>query len=235
MKFGIWLQHCTTVPKKARTSVVFLQGPHRIIFPIASQVGFLPLYKQSNPTMVMWSSHIFVLGPEKVPLAYFILCNILLTIPKCSKINLLIPGFLSSTSTVPSGSSYVVSGPQMGTSSIYSRVYFGISSLRIYVTSSWNIGTEFVHPIGKVTSLSTPNSVWNVVRSLEHSASIRSLYPTYKSRIPPQVLPAKYIASSSVASGSPECAMVTLLRGSRLCTMRRLFPSFFITQNYREW
>ena len=28
--------------------------------------------------------------------------------------------------------------------------------------------------------------------------------------------------------------MVTALRGSKLCTSRRLFPSFFNTQNHRE-
>ena len=182
----MWLWHCTAVPKKAQTLVVSSQGPHCIIFPIASRVGFFPLYKQSNPTMVMWSLHIFVLGPEKVPPTYFILCNILLTIPKCSKINLWILGFLSSTLTIPLGSSYLVASPRIGTSSIYGRVYLGISSLKIYVTSSWNIGTKFIHPISKVTSLSAPNGVWNVVRSLKCSASTRLSYPTYKSRIPPQ-------------------------------------------------
>ena len=32
----------------------------------------------------------------------------------------------------------------------------------MYVTSLWNIGTEFVHPIGSITNLSAPNGVWNV-------------------------------------------------------------------------
>jgi len=76
------------------------------------------------------------LGPEKVSSTYFILCNILLTVLRCSKINLQIPGFLSSTSTVLLGSLYFVAGPQMGTLSIYSRVYFGILSLKIYVILS---------------------------------------------------------------------------------------------------
>ena len=182
----------------------------------------------------MWSLHIFVLGPKKVPPTYFILCSIQFTFSMCSKINCLIPGFFSNTSKVPSGFSYLVVGPLMGMSSMYSNVYLGISLHRIYITSSWNIGTEFVHPIGNVTNLKALKGIWNVVRSLEHSASTLSLYLTYKSNIPLHTLPVKCITNSSVAGGNPECMIVTLFKGSRLCMMRKLFLFFLITQNHLE-
>ena len=182
----------------------------------------------------MWSLHIFVLGPKNIPPAYFILYSIRFTFSMCSKINRLIPGFFSNTSKVPSDFSYLVAGLLIGTSSMYGNVYLGISSHRIYVTSSWNIRTELVYPIGSVTNLKAPKGIWNVVRSLEHFVSTLSSYPTYRSNIPPQALPAKCIASSSVARGNPECAIVTLFKGLRLCMICRLFPSFLITQNYLE-
>ncbi len=96
------------------------------------------------------------------------------------------------------------------------------------------MGTELVQPIGKVTRRSAPNGVWKVVRSRDDSAKDLSSYPTNKSRIPPQALPAKCAANSSVAGGRPECAIVTAFNGSRLCTSHKLFPSFFNTQNHLE-
>ena len=67
------------------------------------------------------SLQIVVLGPENVPPAYFILCRILLTVSRYSKTNFNIPGFCSRVSTLPSGSSYLVFGPLIGMSSIYSK------------------------------------------------------------------------------------------------------------------
>jgi len=39
-------------------------------------------------------------------------------------------------------------------------VVSGISLCRIYVTSSWNIGTEFIQPMGSVTKRNAPKGVW---------------------------------------------------------------------------
>src|ERR1044071_3611998 len=97
------------------------------------------------------------------------------------------------------------------------------------------MGTELVHPMGNVTSRKAPNGVWNVVRSLDDSASRRSSYPTYKSRIPPHARPLKCSARESAAGGQPKCAMVTALSGSKLCTILKDTPSFFVTVNQRDW
>ena len=90
MKLDIWFLHWTAVSKKALN-----------IFPIVSLVGYLPLYKHSNSTIVILSLQIVVLGPKKVPPAYFILCKILLTVSRCSNMNFCIPGFCSRVSTLP--------------------------------------------------------------------------------------------------------------------------------------
>jgi hypothetical protein len=74
-------------------------------------------------------------------------------------------------SSVPLGNIYLSAGPQIGMSSIYGTVMLGISGCRIKVTSSWNIGTEFVQPIGKVTRHSVPKGDWNVGRS--HNSGAR--------------------------------------------------------------
>ena len=50
----------------------------------------------------------------------------------------------------------------------------------------------------------------------------------------PQALPAKCSASCSVKGGTPECCIVTLLRGSSDCTILSDFPSFLTTQNHRD-
>src|ERR1700742_1391214 len=133
-----------------------LHGPHRVITPTRFISGFLPSDVHLCPMTVISSAHSTVFVPEKVAPQYAILCNILHIFDKCSHTNLLIPEFSGMVSYVPSVFSYLVSGPFTGTSSIYGLVICGISSLRIYVTSSWNIGTEFVHPIGNVTSLKAP-------------------------------------------------------------------------------
>src|ERR1700743_3123326 len=112
---------------------------------------------------------------------------------------------------------------------MYGIVTCGTSSLKMYVTSSWKIGTELVQPCGNFTSLRAPKGVWNVVKSRDPSAMSLWSYPEYKSRQPPQALPAKWLASSSVAGGTPECAMVTAFNGSNACTKRILFPSFLTT------
>ena len=54
-KLDMWFLHYTVVPRKTLTSVVSSQALHLSIFPIASLVGLLLLYKQSNPTIVIWS------------------------------------------------------------------------------------------------------------------------------------------------------------------------------------
>ncbi len=46
-------------------------------------------------------------------------------------------------------------------------------------------------------------------------AILCSLYLIYKSRQPPQALPAKCSDNSSVAGGTPECTIVTAFKGSR--------------------
>src|SRR5277367_180930 len=97
--------------------------------------------------------------------------------------------------------------------------------------SSWKMGTELVHPIGRVVSRNAPKGVWKVVRSREEIASARSSYPTNKSIMLLQARPAKCSASCSVKGGTPECAMVTWLRGSRDCTIQSDLPSFLTTQN----
>eukprot|EP00064_Thunnus_orientalis_P025718 superscaffoldBa00013780_g26131 len=96
------------------------------------------------------------------------------------------------------------------------------------------MGTEFVQPMGKVLSRNAPYGVENVVMSLDFSAKCRSSYPTYKSRVPPQALPANASANSSVAGGKPECAIVTAFNGSKLWTNRSFLPSFLTTQNQRD-
>jgi hypothetical protein len=60
-------------------------------------------------------------------------------------------------SSVLSGNIYLSAGPQIGTSSIYGTVMLGISGCRIKVMLLWNIGTEFVHPMGRVTRRSALN------------------------------------------------------------------------------
>ena len=50
----------------------------------------------------------------------------------------------------------------------------------------------------------------------------------------PQALPAKCSASCSVKGGTPECCIVTLLRGSSDCTILSDFPSFLTMQNHRD-
>jgi hypothetical protein len=68
------------------------------------------------------------------------------------------------------------------------------------------------------------------VKSHDLLSNARSSYPTYRSRIPPQVRPAKCSASWSVYGGTPECWIVTAFSSSRLWTMRSL-PPFFRTVN----
>ena len=130
-KLGMWFLYCTAVPRKAHTSVVSSHSPQHRIFPIVSLVGLLPSYEHWNPAMVMWSLQMVVLGPKKVPPAYFIHCNILFTASRCSNTNLCIPGLRSRVSTLPAGFSYLVSGPLIGMLSMCGSVYLGISSLRI--------------------------------------------------------------------------------------------------------
>ncbi|ETW85295.1 hypothetical protein HETIRDRAFT_310108 [Heterobasidion irregulare TC 32-1] len=84
------------------------------------------------------------------------------------------PELSGCVSKPPFGSSYRVGGPRIGTSSMKGMVVSGISGWRMWVTSSWKIGTEFVHPMGRVTSRWAPNGVWNVVKSRDDSASPRS-------------------------------------------------------------
>src|SRR5271163_1186427 len=93
---------------------------------------------------------------------------------------------------------------------------------------------EFVQPICNVTNLRAPKGVWKVVKSLELSANVRSSYLTYKSNNPPQDHTENWAARVSVAGGIPECAIVTSFKGSKLCTSRKFFPSFFITQNHLD-
>ena len=76
-------------------------------------------------------------------------------------------GAPSNVAGTPSASSYLVFGPPKPTSSMYTQTLEGISGLRMKVTSSWKMGTELVHPIGRVTNLSAPKGVWNVVKSLD--------------------------------------------------------------------
>src|SRR5271156_5001766 len=120
---------------------------------------------------------------------------------------------------------YIVAGPFTGTSSIYGRVTCGISCCRIWVTSSLKIGTELVHLIGNVVRRNAPNGVWNVVRSRDDVASARLSYPTCRSIILLHARPANCSASWSVNGGTPEWAIVTLLSGSKDCTIRKDFPS----------
>jgi len=118
MKLGIWFLHWTAIPRKALTSVVSSQVSQHNIFPIASLVGHLPLYKHSNPTIVILLLQIVVLGPSQVPPAYFILCRILLTVSRYSNTNFCISRFCSRVSTLPPDGSYLVFGPLIETSSI---------------------------------------------------------------------------------------------------------------------
>src|SRR6202008_3940090 len=96
------------------------------------------------------------------------------------------------------------------------------------------MGTEFIHPIGSVTSRSVPKGDWNVMRSRDVSTSPRSSYPTYKSSMLPHVRPAKCSPIWSVKGVTPACFIVTWFSGSRLCTMRNNLPSFLTTQNHLD-
>ncbi len=96
------------------------------------------------------------------------------------------------------------------------------------------MGTKLVHPIGSVTSCSAPNGVWNIIISLDFSSNVLSSYPTYKSNVALQDLPAKCSASLSVAGGTPKCFIVTVFKGSRLYMSRRLLLSFLMMQNQHE-
>ena len=60
-------------------------------------------------------------------------------------------GFSRICSSEPSLRVYLVFGPQIGMSLIYGMVISDISSCSMLVTSSWNIGTELVYPISRVT------------------------------------------------------------------------------------
>ena len=114
-------------------------------------------------------------------------------------------GFADSVAGVPSASKWACAGPLIGTSSTKTIVCAGISSCKMNVTSSWNMGTEFVQPMGSVTSRCAPNGVWNVVKSREDSAISRSSYPTYRSSKPRQGRPANCSAIWSGIGGTPEC------------------------------
>src|SRR5216684_4466668 len=104
-------------------------------------------------------------GPLKVPLQYLMHCTTRLRLWNCSQTKRQMLGLSGMHSSVLSSRIYLVSSPRIGTSSMYGTVVSGISGCRMRVTSSWKMGMEFVHPIGRVTSRSDPNGDWNVVRS----------------------------------------------------------------------
>src|SRR5271169_792005 len=85
--------HTPTVPKNILTSDTFWQAGHRVITPTRSVSGNLPSTVHLCPTTVISSAHKVVLGPEKVPPQYFILCTTRLVFWKCSQTNRLIPAF----------------------------------------------------------------------------------------------------------------------------------------------
>src|SRR5260370_30713390 len=124
------------------------------------------------------SAHRTDFGPLKVPPQYLTRCTTELRLWNCCQMKCQMLGLSGMRSSVASSRIYLVSGPQIGTSSMYGTVVSGISGCRMRVTSSWKMGTEFVHPIGRVTSQSDPNGDWNVVRSREVSTSPHSSYPT---------------------------------------------------------
>ena len=115
---------------------MFLQGPQFVIASTLSGDGFRPSYVHRCPTTTISAAHKVDLVPEKVPPAYFMRCTIRFTFCMCSHTNLRIPEFSGITSYPPLSSSYRVFGPLIGTSSMYGSVNSGISSRRIYVTSS---------------------------------------------------------------------------------------------------
>lgn len=78
------------------------------------------------------------------------------------------------------------------------------------------MSTELVQPIGRVWSLRALYGVENVVIFLEAVTSIILSYPTYKFSVPPHDKAAYASASSSVAGGRLECAIVTAFSGSKL-------------------
>src|SRR5258708_3596500 len=117
-------------------------------------------------------------GLLKVPLQYLTCCTTQLRLWNCSQTKCQMPGLSGMCSLVLSSRIYLVSGPRIGMLSMYGMVVSGILGCRMWVTSSWKMGTEFVHPISRVMSWSDPNRDWNVVRLQEVSTSPRSLYPT---------------------------------------------------------
>src|SRR5258707_10741902 len=131
-------------------------------------------------------------GPLKVPPQYLMCCTTRLRLWNCSQMKHWMLGLSGMCSSVLLSRIYLVSSPQIGTSSMYGMVVSGISGCRMWVTLSWKMGTEFVHPIGRVMSRSDPNGDWNVVRLQEVSASPCSSYPMERSNIPPHVQPAKF-------------------------------------------
>ena len=174
-KLGMKMQQTPRVPKNARVSDRSWQGPQLAILSTRDGSGSHPYGMHLWPTTVISSAHKTVFGPLKVLPQYLARCTTRLTPWKCSQINWQIPGFSVIRSSLPLASRYQSSGLRSGTSSIYGTVMCGISGCRMCVMSSWNIGTEFVHPMGSVTSHRAPKGDWKVVRSRESGASPHSL------------------------------------------------------------
>ena len=151
-KFLMKSRQTPMVPRKACTSVRSLQGPQLVTFSTQLWLGSRPLDVHRCPSTVISGAQSWVLNPEKVPLQYFILCTIQFKSPKCSQMNCQIPGLSRIASSSLFDRMYLMAGPQTGTSLIYGWVTWGISGGRMLVTLSWNIGTEFVHPIGNVVT-----------------------------------------------------------------------------------
>src|SRR5882757_577256 len=124
------------VPRNILTSDTFWHAGHLLITPTLSVSGNLPSNVHRCPTTVISSAHSVVLGPEKVPPQYFILCTTLLTFWKCSHTKRLIPAFSGIVSYVPSADMYLDAGPLIGTSSMNGIVTSGISGCKMKVTSS---------------------------------------------------------------------------------------------------
>src|SRR5438046_9071490 len=90
------------VPKNDLTSDTSSQaGQSRIRCTLVSS-GILPSYVHLWPTTTAEGAHTVSFFPLNVPPYAFTLCSIRLRLPRCSQINLLIPGFFGIVSYVPS-------------------------------------------------------------------------------------------------------------------------------------
>jgi hypothetical protein len=153
-KFTIKMQQMPIVPRNVQTSERSRHGPHLTILSMQDGYGRRPLGVHLWPMTVISSVHKTVLGLLYVLLQYLVRCTMRLSPWKCSQMKCWMLGFSGIRSSVLSGNTYLSVGLRISTLLIYGTVVLGISGWSIKVMSLWNISTEFVQPIGKVTRCS---------------------------------------------------------------------------------